>query len=196
MEQSFKYLSKHVKSQEEELQHSLLLWLKCSVLVDGRLPLGQHQLLHLRSQGPELGADSPGLLVLLLCVVGLALRLLLLPALTLAHQLLHHQALVGRQQLLLLLQQHMDTGKHFSSLTHQVNALLYRHRSRWRLQLLCLNSGYKQSEGKAATLTHLDHTEAQIISSLFGSPQSVGSYPLGRARGYCRGVWVTTKGHF
>lgn len=76
-----------------------------SVLRAGRLLLGQNQILHLRHQVDQLGSDAGGLLALLrlLLFVGVALGLLLLPALTLAHQLLYHQALVARQQLLLLL---------------------------------------------------------------------------------------------
>lgn len=72
--------------------------LKDSVFRDRCLPLGLHQLLHLRGQGHELSADVPGLFILLLFL------LLLLPA----QQLLHHEALVGRQQLLVLLQKHMS----------------------------------------------------------------------------------------
>lgn len=127
----------------DQSTQSLLECLKSSFLYARCLPLRQHDIFDLRCQSHELRANAPGLLVLLLCLVGLALSLLLLSALTLAHQLLHHQALVGRQQLLLLLHRHTQTFQQFNS-PNKCSVTLTAADGDYP-QLLYLKTGCKQS---------------------------------------------------
>lgn len=109
--------------------------LKCSLLCAGRLLLGQNQVFDLRHQVDQLAAD---LLLFLALLVGVALGVLLLPALTLAHQLLHHQALVGGQQLLLLLWDH-TTPQTVQTDTLQLLVVI----AKWELEVGCGTVGIR-----------------------------------------------------